>query len=661
MKTTLAIGSLDGGVQGETITLSLEEASQIILQQGGLEGAVQLSDGTYQILGQQLIQVTREDGSVDTQALPVEVVQALSGGLMGFANMETTQEQAVQGEDDTDPTSLEAPQQVVVKEEPTEAKPVEPKPDFNCPIEVTERTEIMIKGKKCVLMQNPETKQLCAYPILPPEGPDSVRRSGRKRKKAKVFDDYDVLEASSDDEPEGQNDDEKDPEVTMYGIKKRQIKRELPQLASPFMMREKDRSDGDTSAGGDGQQPTVIQIPDNLLPMFGIKKDPIKIGVPLKRRAACAYQRQRDVWFGVFGGSLVLKARESELEKLKCPKCDFQGYYVQQYQDHIASHAGDIHKCKCCNFLTFNKDDLLHAFQGQLVVSLRVTKLKVILQGQGGECQGQLVESRVVSVKDQYILKMHVKMVHMPAEVLFECTVCGKKFTRKAHLKRHLRIHDPEKPFKCPHCDYRGCERSDISKHLLIHEDPKHVCEVCGKAFRHIKNKELHVKRHNGQRDYKCGVCDFYGYTFTDIRKHIERKHSDIKTLVCEKCAMPFKSELQLREHQKDNCEVLMIEQALAIATSSGRHESGHHPDPLHLRRGRLTLYFLSNALTRHGEEDTLSEDQMVEATIADVTSSGHVMDSDNPAIADGTIQIIPNDDIEEVVDLPHETMVSLG
>lgn len=58
-------------------------------------------------------------------------------------------------------------------------------------------------------------------------------------------------------------------------------------------------------------------------------------------------------------------------------------------------------------------------------------------------------------LQDQYILKMHVKMVHMPAEVLFECTVCSKKFTRKAHLKRHLRIHEPEKPYKCPHCDYR--------------------------------------------------------------------------------------------------------------------------------------------------------------------------------------------------------------
>lgn len=49
--------SMESGEQGETITLSLEEATQIILQQQGLEGAVQLADGTYQIVGQQFIRV----------------------------------------------------------------------------------------------------------------------------------------------------------------------------------------------------------------------------------------------------------------------------------------------------------------------------------------------------------------------------------------------------------------------------------------------------------------------------------------------------------------------------------------------------------------------------------------------------------------------------
>jgi len=60
-----------------------------------------------------------------------------------------------------------------------------------------------------------------------------------------------------------------------------------------------------------------------------------------------------------------------------------------------------------------------------------------------------------VSRQDQYILKMHIKMRHMDPEVLFQCNLCSKMFTRKAHLKRHLRIHNPDKPYKCPHCDYR--------------------------------------------------------------------------------------------------------------------------------------------------------------------------------------------------------------
>ncbi|GIY02972.1 zinc finger and SCAN domain-containing protein 10 [Caerostris darwini] len=152
--------------------------------------------------------------------------------------------------------------------------------------------------------------------------------------------------------------------------------------------------------------------------------------------------------------------------------------------------------------------------------------------------------------KDHYILKMHVKMVHLPAEVVFACEICDKKFTRKAHLKRHLRIHAPNRPFKCSFCSYRGCEKSDITKHLLIHEAPKHKCQICAKAFRHLKNKELHVKRHFKQRDYKCGICDFYGYTFTDIRKHIERRHSDAKTGTCLDCGVIFKIKEELEKHR---------------------------------------------------------------------------------------------------------------
>ena len=51
------------------------------------------------------------------------------------------------------------------------------------------------------------------------------------------FSDYDVLEASSDDD-NNFNDDEKDPDVTIYGVKKQKIKRDPPPLTNPFMLRE---------------------------------------------------------------------------------------------------------------------------------------------------------------------------------------------------------------------------------------------------------------------------------------------------------------------------------------------------------------------------------------------------------------------------------------
>ncbi|CAL1542656.1 unnamed protein product [Lymnaea stagnalis] len=792
---------------GQSVAVNIDDATRYLLQNQGMTG-VMLQDETYQILEQPLVQVEREDGTLEAQTLHIEVLRALQDNLAqqlpsldscytieGMDSLDETSSSSIKveapldsnadesvNEDSVDHTDLTSNKTAISlmaghslddsdsasgsdikkkKHSQKEAKKLTAKkepskqPDLNSPIPLSDQTIIMVKGKKCVLAFNQETQQVCAYPLKPPPGAkrrgrprlteeekaerkkqlqttggdetiaevtspteksnaaetllelsnvgsDGVRRSARKRKKAKLFDEYEELEDSDDDtEPPFIDSQDKDPDISLNlsetKRKKIVVKQEIQLSPSTIMLSDptqpkkrgrgrprrypppgqqqthtsipavmipsangqtlvmapiqglqnlqnfrrqlpnlipKPPSDvnssmahevtdpatlslgsdtdtlpldtsgaldsnsiipkalqGDTIPLGDGETPdqgdtldqqtssmltfmtptssmsdkskdgqmsegvinsnqaTVIQIPNNLLASLGFKKDPIKIG---------------------------LKATERELEKLKCPKCDFQGYYMQQYRTHIATHGDDLQKCKCCSYLSLDSEDLLEHFKEY--------HPRCICQ----ECDYMAEHAYIIKrhmmrhdtksctctacgkvYKDMYILKMHIKMVHMPAEVLFECTVCSKKFTRKAHLKRHLRIHEPEKPYKCTVCDYRGCERSDISKHMLIHQDPKHACERCGKTFRHIKNKELHVKRHFGQRDYKCGVCDFFGYTFTDIRKHIERKHQDIKTLICDKCNKPLKNELALREHQQ-TCNVMMIEQVLAIPTSAG-------------------------------------------------------------------------------------------
>ncbi|KAH6923955.1 hypothetical protein HPB50_010091 [Hyalomma asiaticum] len=268
-----------------------------------------------------------------------------------------------------------------------------------------------------------------------------------------------------------------------------------------------------------------------------------------------------------------LGASAEEQQQLHCPACEFQAGYLQQLQEHLlSSHADAVVRCRRCPHVCLSRDALIAHYRlqhprcicpycdhiGEQAYAIRRHMTR---HTQPGACTCPVCGK---GYKDPYILKMHIKMVHMPAEVLFECSVCGKKFSRKAHLKRHIRTHNPNKPLKCPLCNYRGCERSDITKHMLIHEDPKHVCNICNRSFRHAKNKELHLKRHKGQKDYKCGVCEFYGYTFTDIRKHIERRHADPQTILCDRCGQAFKTQALLKEHEMSaQCEVYLIEQEL--------------------------------------------------------------------------------------------------
>jgi transposase-like protein len=50
---------------------------------------------------------------------------------------------------------------------------------------------------------------------------------------------------------------------------------------------------------------------------------------------------------------------------------------------------------------------------------------------------------------------------------LFQCEMCGKKFTDKSNYRRHRRIHSGEKPYKCQFCDV-AYSRSDILKQHLV-------------------------------------------------------------------------------------------------------------------------------------------------------------------------------------------------
>uniref|UniRef100_A0A182WHP6 C2H2-type domain-containing protein n=1 Tax=Anopheles minimus TaxID=112268 RepID=A0A182WHP6_9DIPT len=51
----------------------------------------------------------------------------------------------------------------------------------------------------------------------------------------------------------------------------------------------------------------------------------------------------------------------------------------------------------------------------------------------------------------------------------YECTYCGKLFTRSNTLSYHLKVHTGERPFKCKHCAKAFREQYRLMKHLKTH------------------------------------------------------------------------------------------------------------------------------------------------------------------------------------------------
>lgn len=66
------------------------------------------------------------------------------------------------------PSEIEALNQTAdVDKDTSKAVKEEKRPDLTKPIEVTDHMEVVVNGKKCLLKVNPDTGQLCAYPLIP--------------------------------------------------------------------------------------------------------------------------------------------------------------------------------------------------------------------------------------------------------------------------------------------------------------------------------------------------------------------------------------------------------------------------------------------------------------------------------------------------------------
>ncbi|KAH3827784.1 zinc finger protein 343-like [Dreissena polymorpha] len=76
-------------------------------------------------------------------------------------------------------------------------------------------------------------------------------------------------------------------------------------------------------------------------------------------------------------------------------------------------------------------------------------------------------------------LREHAMIFHYHG---YTCFYCGRRFCRKALLKRHLSVHNGQKDFVCPVCDYATSHKSNLERHRKVHcrsEEQKYDSVEC--------------------------------------------------------------------------------------------------------------------------------------------------------------------------------------
>uniref|UniRef100_A0A8C4TAE3 C2H2-type domain-containing protein n=1 Tax=Erpetoichthys calabaricus TaxID=27687 RepID=A0A8C4TAE3_ERPCA len=145
-------------------------------------------------------------------------------------------------------------------------------------------------------------------------------------------------------------------------------------------------------------------------------------------------------------------------------------------------------------------------------------------------------------------LNKHMKIHN--GETIY-CHECGKSFPYISYLQRHRRIHTGVKPHCCPECGKSFSRISHLQRHRRIHTGEKpHCCSECGKSFSCISYLQIHRRIHTGEKPHFCSECGKSFLRRSSLQNH-RRIHTGDKLHYCSECGKSFSCISYLQNHRR--------------------------------------------------------------------------------------------------------------